>query len=617
MIKELYKYLLLLVTAVFAVACVKDVEEPSYDDAPVPDINHPMRFNVGTMTKVSNQNITNETFIIYDYVDGQLYIDGSQYHLKYSATDDGWCFYDKSNVKKDFYWTETGTHEFFAFNEVDIYNYGKITITFSYNSDKSRLTFSNYFDLSANKYADLIYGYVTRNMSDANPYATVNLNLSHAFASMLTEFKNEYPTDVVVNSFSLGTIKYVAEGQPYIQFDSGLVHTLNTTTGSYTSGEFTVPAGGTYKSFGGEIMIWPQGWYGSGPELSYTINDKDQASKYLSGLGIWQISAGNLYHNVIKLTPLIFDVHVTDLEREYVGNTILSNLKMVLKTKENNDLSNNDLSEISNLIITVSQGADVYHQYAPLNLSSSEIVSEGGKDMKEGLYTVNWTYEDGIGYQYSYTTDYMAPQIEEPEKPSVEPALGYYINSDGSFSETFVKDLSIAKIFWMGDPTASDPELKAKFPNCSHGLAYRVDNNGNCSFSSGKFPSSLYPISPSLMDSNITDAATIRGYSNTLAIISYISDATFVNILGDCLTSVVDGVTSPWYIPSFEEFEIAFNKDKVKPTNQTNAWVSTLYSHYGNYYAAVCQYYNNNNAIKTNWAPTINNPYPCLFILAF
>ena len=45
-----------------------------------------------------------------------------------------------------------------------------------------------------------------------------------------------------------------------------------------------------------------------------------------------------------------------------------------------------------------------------------------------------------------------------------------------------------------------------------------------------------------------------------------------MNILGDCLTLVVDGVTSPWYIPSFEEFEIAFNKDKVKPTNnQTNA----------------------------------------------
>ena len=612
MIKELYKYLLLLVTAVFAVACVEDVEEPSYDDAPVPDMNHPMRFNVGTMTKVSNENITNETFIIYDYVDGQLYIDGSQYHLKYSATDGGWCFYDKSNVKKDFYWTETGTHEFFAFNEVDIYNYGKITITFSYNSDKSRLTFSNYFDLSANKYADLIYGYVTRNMSDANPYATVNLNLSHAFASMLTEFKNEYPTDVVVNSFSLGTIKYVAEGQPYIQFDSGLVHTLNTTTGSYTSGAFTVPAGGTYKSFGGEIMIWPQGWYGAGPELSYTINEKVQDSKYLSGLGIGQISAGNLYHNVIKLTPLIFDVHVTDLEREYKGNTILSNLKMVLKTKENNDLSNNDLSEITNLNVTVSQDGVVYHSYTSSSLTSNEIVSEGGKDMKEGLYTVDWSYEDGIGYQYSGTTDYEAPDVDEPEKPSVEPALGYYINNDGSFSETFVKDLSIAKIFWMGgNPTDSDPELKTRFPNCTRGLAYRIDNTGNYTYSSGKLASSLYGVSPSLFDSKITETDAVRGYSNTLSIRSRISDATFVGILGDCLTPVVNGVTSPWYIPSFEEFEIAFNNGVSLPYGQMRCWTSTLYSYYSNLYAGV--YYNKN----IMYPQGSSYSYPCLFILAF
>ena len=604
MIKELYKYLLLLVTAVFAVACVEDVEEPSYDDAPVPDMNHPMRFNVGTMTKVSNQNITNETFIIYDYVDGQLYIDGSQYHLKYSATDGGWCFYDKSNVKKDFYWTETGTHEFFVYNEVDIYNYGKITISFSYNGDKSKLTFSNYFSLSDNKYADLIYGYVTRNMSDANPYATVNLNLSHAFASMLTEFKNEYPTDVVVNSFSLGNIKYVAEGQPYIQFDSGLVHTLNTTTGSYESGAFTVPAGGTYKSFGGEIMIWPQGWYGSGPELFYTINDKDQTSKYLSGLGIGQISAGNLYHNVIKLTPLNFVVDVTDLEREYKGNTILSNLKMVLKTEDNNDLSNNDLSEISNLIITVSQGGVVYHSYTSSSLTSNEIVSEGGKDMQTGLYTVDWSYEDGIGYQYSGTTDYEAPDVEEPEKPSVEPALGYYINNDGSFSETFVSGSSIAKIFYMGDPTPGDPKLKEQFPGCTRGLAYKI-NGDAVDLKEGTM--GIYGAAKlSGMDNTYTSQTLFNGYTNTVALKSL-----GANILQsvDLDNAVVSGMTSSWFIPSAAEMKEADNNGVDLPLGR-RAWVSTV-----NYYTTVYVRSYQNGSLNDYDSATTSRHY--IFVLAF
>ena len=604
MIKELYKYLLLLVTAVFAVACVEDVEEPSYDDAPGPDMNHPMRFNVGTMTKVSNENIKNETFIIYDYVDGQLYIDGSQYHLKYSATDGGWCFYDKSNVKKDFYWTETGTHEFFVYNEVDIYNYGKITISFSYNGDKSKLTFSNYFSLSDNKYADLIYGYVTRNMSDANPYATVNLNLSHAFASMLTEFKNEYPTDVVVNSFSLGTIKYVAEGQPYIQFDSGLVHTLNTTTGSYESGAFTVPAGGTYKSFGGEIMIWPQGWYGSGPELFYTINDKDQTSKYLSGLGIGQISAGNLYHNVIKLTPLNFVVDVTDLEREYKGNTILSNLKMVLKTEDNNDLSNNDLSEISNLIITVSQGGVVYHSYTSSSLTSNEIVSEGGKDMQTGLYTVDWSYEDGIGYQYSGTTDYEAPDVEEPEKPSVEPALGYYINNDGSFSETFVSGSSIAKIFYMGDPTPGDPKLKEQFPGCTRGLAYKI-NGDAVDLKEGTM--GIYGAAKlSGMDNTYTSQTLFNGYTNTVALKSL-----GANILQsvDLDNAVVSGMTSSWFIPSAAEMKEADNNGVDLPLGR-RAWVSTV-----NYYTTVYVRSYQNGSLNDYDSATTSRHY--IFVLAF
>ena len=114
MLKKSYIYLILTVVALLAAACSKapELTEPS---VPVPDMTNIITFDM-LGTKVTNDDIINQEFIIYDYVDGVQYIDGSKYTLKYSEDEDAWRFYDNDDPGNavDFYWTETGTHEFFV-----------------------------------------------------------------------------------------------------------------------------------------------------------------------------------------------------------------------------------------------------------------------------------------------------------------------------------------------------------------------------------------------------------------------------------------------------------------------------------------------------------------------
>ena len=114
MLKKSYIYLILTVVALLAAACSKapELTEPS---VPVPDMTNIITFDM-LGTKVTNGDIINEEFIIYDYVDGVQYIDGSKYTLKYS--EGAWRFFENSSGNAvDFYWTETGTHEFDIISE--------------------------------------------------------------------------------------------------------------------------------------------------------------------------------------------------------------------------------------------------------------------------------------------------------------------------------------------------------------------------------------------------------------------------------------------------------------------------------------------------------------------
>ena len=156
----------------------------------------------------------------------------------------------------------------------------------------------------------------------------------------------------------------------------------------------------------------------------------------------------------------------------------------------------------------------------------------------------------------------------------VQPAVGRYINNDGSFSNEFISGTSIAKIFWIGDPTSSDSQLKADYPHCTHGLAYEVNAEGNISEDTAKSwnqTSTQKQSTPEVVfNSYSAYVATdnIHGYSNTVAIKSLYNNGFIA--AADTSSPVLEGTTSSWYIPSLGELK------QIKTiTSFTNGWIWT------------------------------------------
>lgn len=144
----------------------------------------------------------------------------------------------------------------------------------------------------------------------------------------------------------------------------------------------------------------------------------------------------------------------------------------------------------------------------------------------------------------------------------VQPAVGLYINNDGSFSNEFISGTSIAKIFWIGDPTSSDSQLKADYPHCTHGLAYEVNAEGIIKLERPTWGSSTYGTWGSGKSNiingdnytNYTSKDNIHGYANSYAIKADFDKAYMTAV--DLPVSVVGGITSSWFIPSVGEIKL-------------------------------------------------------------
>ena len=181
------------------------------------------------------------------------------------------------------------------------------------------------------------------------------------------------------------------------------------------------------------------------------------------------------------------------------------------------------------------------------------------------------------------------------EAAVVDPEVGWYVNLDGTFSETFISSssnasgYSIAKIFYMGD-LSSDTQLAADYPDCTRGLAYEVDSStGNIKITanvkSWNQSSSRQKLS-SMDDDYISYSSTdnIHGYSNTVAIKESYNQG-FISYGTE--SAVIANVTSSWYIPSVGEFKL-IDKEAVFGSTlyvwtstvghyQMNAWASHEY----------------------------------------
>lgn len=144
----------------------------------------------------------------------------------------------------------------------------------------------------------------------------------------------------------------------------------------------------------------------------------------------------------------------------------------------------------------------------------------------------------------------------------LEPAVGLYINNDGSFSNEFISGTSIAKIFWIGDPTSSDSQLKADYPHCTHGLAYEVNAEGIIKLEKPAWGSSTYGTwgtgKSNIINGdnyqNYTSQDNIHGYANSYAIKVDFNKAYMTAV--DLSVSVVGGITSSWFIPSVGEIKL-------------------------------------------------------------
>ena len=217
-----------------------------------------------------------------------------------------------------------------------------------------------------------------------------------------------------------------------------------------------------------------------------------------------------------------------------------------------------------------------------------EMVDTEGKKFKK-------SNSNTITFEASKYKTFTFSNVEFVEP--VQPAVGLYINNDGSFSNEFISGTSIAKIFWIGDPTSPDSQLKVDYPHCTHGLAYEVNADGNISENQAKsWNQTLTEKQPTpkvIFDSPNGYLATdnIHGYSNTVAIKSLYNNGFIA--AADTSTPVLEGTTSSWYIPSLGELK---QIKTITSFANMNIWTSTVqgetgYGTYGYGYSKIWSLY--------------------------
>lgn len=158
-----------------------------------------------------------------------------------------------------------------------------------------------------------------------------------------------------------------------------------------------------------------------------------------------------------------------------------------------------------------------------------------------------------------------------------DPEVGNFFYSDGSWSDDIVPDKQIVGIvFWAGDPTADDVTLKARFPDCTHGLVVSLND-------SRAMWQESYEVYDGLVDAwkredskmkYMMDISYYYGDGKESEIISGFNNTVVLNAFNDDLEhyfdkiGIVEGLgqqdrnyplpesASGWYIPSIKELSL-------------------------------------------------------------
>ena len=551
-----------MVTA-FAAACHEFVEP---ENNGVLDDSRLISVNVSQVqTKVidNDEDILDQTFIVYIYVDGNVDPEfQNPYNLVYVSEQGRWRF-QKDGNDVDLYWKETGEHQFYAYNDVEhavsdsdsnspsydrnsgepIINLGSINFTDGANYQNAN--FQNF---------DLIYCKTTRDVKN-DGYGEIEFPFKHAFASLLLDIKNGYPGDVSVTEVSLHGLKFTSEPGK-LDFSSVIAAQYSANESYYGEDAVNLSAGETETAFGGSILFFPQTFLNTDPYVELTINNVSQKRVYLNvgtnDFGVETIKGGVKYHNTITLTPMNLTLGITDLERYYDGSVIKSRFKLNLEADK-------VLSQISDLKITINNGIESFGPYTIGAVTSNDVTAvegvevEGVVNMPKGNYTITYTFKDGINYEYTASFNYPAPDSVPKQQQSK------YIYSDGSQGNEVRNDI-VGVIICHENPREkfNDPSLPAQYCN---GLAISV-SSAKCAWHSEQVtpPNDVTLNSTALFPSYGTGGYTVRQMFGSDA-----NSYTVFNTHGAAPKG-----TSGWYLPTPKEWGYIFdNKDYINKIKKT------------------------------------------------
>lgn len=154
--------------------------------------------------------------------------------------------------------------------------------------------------------------------------------------------------------------------------------------------------------------------------------------------------------------------------------------------------------------------------------------------------------------------------------------IGDFYYSDGTYSAELDKTKEvIGVIFWIGDPTANDPALKADHPSCTHGLAVAIDGDiSTCwqnnhteygkmvnDWTTANVPDYMPIYTAMGLKDNLNKTV---GYNNTKAIEAFNSASENASYTVEPVvrlneyrsTKKTPSTSSGWYLPSMKELSL-------------------------------------------------------------
>lgn len=435
MLKDLYKYLSMLLLTVLSTSCSDLSESP---EVLQPQESRYITFeNLNLDTKVTNDDITSQEFSIWVFDEDHKSSISNPYFsssLKYDDDTGRWRFHDGSSyVDKEW---GTGKHLFLAFNKVD-YNLALDYLWFDYAyGGIFYLPVNLDMTYSSNYKKDLICAVSSRSADD---YSPVGMNFSHVFASLQFNVINNTGQIKYITDFNVNNFRAVLYSRTAIRFN-GAVHynwpdNAASESNVYAAEDVELAPGETCVMFGGPVVALPQEWgvNDTPPSLNFTVDGNQYVKNFKTDLSTASWSAGCLYSYDIILkteTPEIEIAPTVTIEHVKDADGVLTHSAVNLAL----NLDSGSLGRIKNLNVKVTKDGVTYKNQTFDTVSSSEIsVTEGDR-----YYLPQGTYEVELSYN-----DNFADHVVAASGVSPEPAYDVTANVSATNTSFTVHSLSV------------------------------------------------------------------------------------------------------------------------------------------------------------------------------